>query len=73
MASTSAPQPTNTPGPSKAWLDVATGGWAIVIGLGIGILLGGTQFGPLVAGVIGVGIIYQLVNLVGGTKAFQSF
>lgn len=51
---------------SKTWLDYITGGWAIVAGFGIGILLGTTQFAPLVAGVLGVGILYQLVNVVQG-------
>lgn len=51
---------------SKTSIDFFTGGWAIVIGFGIGILLGNTQIGPLVAGVLGIGLIYQLVNLVEG-------
>ena len=43
-------------------------GWAIVIGFGIGIFAGNTQFAPLVAGVLGVGILYQLINIVQGKK-----
>lgn len=61
---------TSTTSPGKTgsggWESYITGGWAIVVGFGIGILLGATQFAPLVAGVIGVGLIYQLVNVVQG-------
>lgn len=53
---------------SKTYLDYLTGGWPIVVGFGIGILLGQTQFGVLVAGVIGVGLIFQLDKLVTGKR-----
>jgi len=53
-------------GSTAGLLTKLSSGWAIVIGVSIGTLLGGTVIGPLIAGVVGVGLIFQLTQLVQG-------
>jgi hypothetical protein len=63
---------TNTP-ISKDVAKFSTGGWAIVVSLVVGLALAETPLAVVVAGVLGVGIIYQAVQIFGtGSTAAQS-
>jgi hypothetical protein len=52
---------------------LTTGGWAILVALLGGLALAETPLGPVVAGILGVGILYQLTTVVQGSAAVQFF
>lgn len=65
--STSPSLPATAPSAPSTTPDTVTDGWYIAVACVGSILLANTQFAPILAGLLGVGLIYQLNSLLEGS------